>query len=55
MKETNSINSVSKNNSSKTPEEIYKPLGLTRGTFYRYAKILDNHMNDEIKKMQSKK
>lgn len=36
---------------SKTPEEVYKPLGLTRATFYRYAKILDNHTNEEIKKM----
>ncbi len=36
---------------TKTPEEIYKPLGLTRPTFYRYAKILDNHTDEEIKKM----
>lgn len=36
---------------TKAPEEIYKPLGLTRATFYRYAKILDNHSNEEIKKM----
>ena len=40
---------------NKTPEEIYKPLGLTRATFYRYAKILDNHTNEEIKKMTIKK
>lgn len=40
---------------TKTPEEIYKPLGLTRATFYRYAKILDNHTNEEIKKMVIKK
>lgn len=40
---------------SKTPEEVYKPLGLTRATFYRYAKILDNHTNEEIKKMSIKK
>lgn len=40
---------------SKTPEEIYKALGLTRATFYRYAKILDNNTNDEIKKMTIKK
>ena len=40
---------------SKTPEEIYKPLGLTRATFYRYAKILDNHTNEEIKKMSVEK
>jgi DNA invertase Pin-like site-specific DNA recombinase len=39
---------------SKTPEEIYKALGLTRATFYRYAKILDSHTNEEIKKMQLK-
>lgn len=36
---------------TKTPAEIYSPLGLTRATFYRYAKILDNHTNEEIKKM----
>ena len=35
----------------KTPEEIYKGLQLTRPTFYRYAKILDTHTNEEIKKM----
>ncbi len=40
---------------SKTPEEVYKPLGLTRATFYRYAKILDNYTNEEIKKMSIKK
>lgn len=40
---------------SKTPEEIYEPLGLTRATFYRYAKILDKHSNEEIKKMALKK
>lgn len=40
---------------SKTPEEIYKPLGLTRATFYRYAKILDNHKDEEIKNMTIQK
>jgi DNA invertase Pin-like site-specific DNA recombinase len=40
---------------TKTPEEIYKPLGLTRATFYRYAKILDNHTTEEIKNMAIKK
>jgi len=40
---------------TKTPEEIYKPLGLTRATFYRYAKVLDNHTDEEIKKMSIKK
>lgn len=30
----------------QTPEEIYKPFGLTRATFYHYAKILDNHTNE---------
>jgi len=39
----------------KRPEEIYKPLGITRATFYRYAKILDNHTNEEIKKVAAKK
>ncbi|WP_312286090.1 recombinase family protein [Chryseobacterium gleum] len=40
---------------TKAPEDIYKPLGLTRATFYRYAKILDNHTTEEIKKMAIKK
>ncbi len=40
---------------SKTPEEIYKGLQLTRATFYRYSKILDNHTNEEIKQMQIRK
>ncbi|KPH14805.1 recombinase family protein [Chryseobacterium sp. ERMR1:04] len=40
---------------TKTPEEIYKPLELTRATFYRYAKVLDNHTDEEIKKMSNKK
>lgn len=40
---------------TKRPEEIYKPFGLTRATFYRYAKILDNHTDEEIKKMAVKK
>lgn len=35
---------------TKRPEDIYKTLGLTRATFYRYAKILDNHTDEEIKK-----
>jgi len=38
----------------KTPEEIYKGLQLTRPTFYRYAKILDTHTNEEIKKMEKR-
>jgi hypothetical protein len=38
----------------KTPEQIYKGLQLTRATFYRYAKILDAHTNEEIKKLQKK-
>lgn len=37
------------------PEDIYKPFGLTRATFYRYAKILDNHTDEEIKNMGIKK
>lgn len=36
---------------TKRPEDIYKPLGITRATFYRYAKILDNHTDEEIKNM----
>lgn len=39
---------------SRSPEEIYTGIGLTRATFYRYAKILDNHTNEEIKLMQIK-
>lgn len=38
----------------KTPEEIYKGQQLTRAAFYRYAKILETHTNDEIKKLQKK-
>lgn len=41
--------------STKTPEEIYSPLGLTRATFYRYGKILDNYSDSEIRKMLIKK
>ncbi len=40
---------------SKSPEEIYTALGLTRATFYRYAKILDTHTDEEIRKMSIKK
>ncbi|MCY0971073.1 recombinase family protein [Chryseobacterium wangxinyae] len=40
---------------TKRPEEIYKPFGLARATFYRYAKILDHHTDEEIKKMGIKK
>lgn len=40
---------------TKRPEDIYKPLGLTRATFYRYSKILDNHTDEEIKNMAVKK
>ncbi|SEH29894.1 hypothetical protein [Chryseobacterium culicis] len=36
-------------------EEIYKSFGLTRATFYRYAKIPNNHSDQEIKKMAIKK
>ena len=36
---------------SKSPEEIYTAIGLTRATFYRYANILDTHTDEEIKKM----
>lgn len=42
-------------NQTLAPKEIYEPLGLTRATFYRYAKILDNHTDEEIKKMAIKK
>lgn len=34
-----------------SPEDIYKTLGLTTATFYRYAKILDHHTDEEIKNM----
>ncbi|WP_295221098.1 recombinase family protein [uncultured Chryseobacterium sp.] len=40
---------------TKRPEEIYKSPGLSRATFYRYAKILDHHTDEEIKKMSNKK
>jgi len=30
------------------PEEVYVPLGLTRATFYRYTKILDNYTNEHV-------
>ncbi|MCI0922600.1 recombinase family protein [Sphingobacterium rhinopitheci] len=35
----------------KSPEEIYTALNLTRATFYRYAKILDTHTDEEIRRM----
>lgn len=35
---------------AKFSEDIYKSLGLIRTTFYRYTKILDHHMYEEIKK-----
>jgi len=38
-------------NAKKSPEEIYTALGLTRATFYRYAKILDTHTDEEIRKL----
>jgi len=38
-------------NVKKSPEEIYTALGLTRATFYRYAKILDTHTDEEIRKL----
>lgn len=41
--------------STLRPEDIYKPFGLTRATFYRYAKILDNHTDEEIRNMGVKK
>ncbi|WP_262152222.1 hypothetical protein [Chryseobacterium foetidum] len=31
------------------PEQIYKPFGLARATFYGYAEILDHHTDEEIK------
>lgn len=40
---------------TKRPQDIYNPFGLTRATFYRYAKILDNHTDEEIKNMGIKK
>lgn len=33
---------------TKSPEQIYSGLEMTRATFYRYAKILDNHTDEEI-------
>lgn len=40
---------------TKRPEEIYKPLGLARATFYQYAKILVHHTDEEIEKIGIKK
>ena len=40
---------------TKSPEEIYLPLGLTRATFYRYVKILNDYTDEEIKQMGVKK
>lgn len=40
---------------TKRPEDVFKPFGLTRATFYRYAKILDHHRDEEIKNMAVKK
>lgn len=40
---------------TKRPEEIYKPLALSRATFYRYTKILYHHTDEEIKNMKAKK
>lgn len=40
---------------SKRPEEIYKALGLTRATYYRYAKILEKNSDEAIKNMTIKK
>ncbi len=42
-------------NMALAPKEIYEPLGLTRATFYRYAKILDHHTDGEIRNMAIKK
>lgn len=35
-------------NLTKSPEQIYSGLEMIRTTFYRYAKILDNHTEEEI-------
>ena len=36
---------------SKNPGELYTALDLTRPTFYRYAKNLVTHTDEEIRKM----
>jgi len=41
--------------STKLPEDVYKSSGLTRATFYQYAKILDNHTEEEIKVYSNEK
>lgn len=46
---------ISKYDPKMRPEDIYKPFGLTRATFYRYAKILDYHSDEEIKNMGIRK
>ncbi|WP_261511712.1 hypothetical protein [Chryseobacterium paludis] len=38
---------------TKSPENIYKPLGLTRTTFYRYSKILNNNTDEDMEKENS--
>jgi|SRR5690606_6298353 len=38
----------------QTPEQIYNSLNISRATYYRYVKILEQYTNDEIKKMQIK-
>ncbi|KPH11665.1 hypothetical protein AMQ68_20000 [Chryseobacterium sp. ERMR1:04] len=38
----------------KHAEEIYKPFGVTKAIFYRDAKILDNHTDEDLKKCRIK-
>lgn len=39
----------------QTPEQIYNSLNISRATYYRYVKILEQYTNDQIRAMQIKK
>lgn len=39
----------------KSPKEIYKPLGLTHSSYYRYCKLLDKYTDEELEDFLIKK
>lgn len=39
---------------SKHPKEIYKPLGLSHASFYRYCKILDKYTDEQLNSLLKK-
>ena len=39
----------------QTPEQIYNSLNISRATYYRYVKILEQYTNEQIRAMQIKK